>query len=83
MNNLTVWPAYREAVHSLSFSPDDARFASASDDSTVRVWSFAEGREECVLASRGWDVKSAECHSTIALLMSDSKDNPQVLGSSP
>ena len=82
MNNPTVWTAYREAVRSLSFSPDDARFASTSDDSTVRVWSFAEGREECVLTSRGWDVESAECHSTVAL-MSDSKDNPQVLGSFP
>jgi WD40 repeat protein len=38
MNNLTAWPAHREAVRGLSFSPDDERFATARDDSTVRIF---------------------------------------------
>ena len=75
MNNLTAWPAHREAVRGLSFSPDDARFATASDDSTVRVWSFAESREERVLTGHGWDVKCVEWHPTMGLLVSGSKDN--------
>ena len=51
MNNLTAWPGSRsrEAIRGLSFSPDDSRFATASDDSSVRIWSFEESREESVL----------------------------------
>ena len=75
MNNLTAWAAHREAVRGLSFSPDDARFATASDDSTVRVWSFAESREERILTGHGWDVKCVEWHPTMGLLVSGSKDN--------
>lgn len=52
MNNLTAWQAHREAVRGLSFSPDDGRFATASDDSTVRLWAFEESREEKVLTGR-------------------------------
>ena len=51
MNNLTAWQgsSSREAIRGLSFSPDDRRFATASDDSSVRIWSFAESRVESVL----------------------------------
>lgn len=49
MNNLTAWPGHREAVRGLSFSPDDGRFATASDDSTLKIWAFEESREERVL----------------------------------
>jgi WD40 repeat protein len=74
MNNLTAWPAHREAVHGLSFSPDDERFATASGDSTLRVWSFAESREERILTGHGWDVKCVEWHPMMGLLVSGSKD---------
>ena len=49
MNNLTAWSGHREAIRGLSFSPDDGRFATASDDSTVRIWSFEESRGASVL----------------------------------
>jgi polyadenylation factor subunit 2 len=49
MNNLTAWPGHREAIRGISFSPDDGRFATASDDSTLRIWAFEESREERVL----------------------------------
>ncbi|KAF8481418.1 WD40-repeat-containing domain protein [Gautieria morchelliformis] len=75
MNNLTAWQAHREAVRGLSFSPDDGRFATASDDSTVRLWAFEESREEKVLTGHGWDVKCVEWHPTKGLLVSGSKDN--------
>lgn len=54
MNNLTAWQgsSSREAIRGISFSPDDKRFATASDDSSVRIWSFAESRVESVLT--GW-----------------------------
>ena len=53
MNNLTAWNGHREAIRALSFSPDDRRFATASDDSTVRIWAFEEQREERVLTGNG------------------------------
>lgn len=54
MNNLTAWQGStsREAIRGLSFSPDDRRFATASDDSSVRIWSFAESRVESVLTGK-------------------------------
>ncbi|TFY58670.1 hypothetical protein EVJ58_g6274 [Rhodofomes roseus] len=75
MNNLTAWTGHREAIRGLSFSPDDGRFATASDDSTIRIWSFEESREERVLTGHGWDVKCVEWHQTKGLLVSGSKDN--------
>ena len=91
MNNLTAWQGHREAIRGLSFSPDDGRFATASDDSTIRIWSFEESREERVLTGQclvvyvvyvlmsftghGWDVKCVEWHKTKGLLVSGSKDN--------
>lgn len=59
MNNLTAWQGSnsREAIRDISFSPDDQRFATASDDSSVRIWSFAESRVESVLTGK-------HCNST-------------------
>lgn len=52
MNNLTAWNGHREAIRGLSFSPDDGRFATASDDSTIRIWAFEESRMESSLAGK-------------------------------
>ena len=51
MNNLTAWQgsSSKEAIRGISFSPDDRRFATASDDSSIRIWSFAESVVENVL----------------------------------
>ncbi|KAE9407935.1 WD40 repeat-like protein [Gymnopus androsaceus JB14] len=77
MNNLTAWQgsSSREAIRGISFSPDDRRFATASDDSSVRIWSFQESRVESVLTGHGWDVKCVQWHPTKGLLVSGSKDN--------
>lgn len=63
MNNLTAWQGStsREAIRGLSFSPDDRRFATASDDSSVRIWSFQESRVESVLTGNAIDNKSKTC----------------------
>ena len=52
MNNLTAWTGHREAIRDLSFSPDDSMFATASDDSSIKIWSFEESREEKTLTGR-------------------------------
>ncbi|KAL1660401.1 WD40-repeat-containing domain protein [Schizophyllum commune] len=77
MNNLNSWQGSnsREAIRGLSFSPDDRRFATASDDSSVRIWSFHESRIESVLTGHGWDVKCVQWHPTKGLIVSGSKDN--------
>ncbi|KAH0584521.1 hypothetical protein H2248_010055 [Termitomyces sp. 'cryptogamus'] len=77
MNNLTAWQGSnsREAIRGLSFSPDDQRFATASDDSSVRIWNFQDQRVESTLTGHGWDVKCVEWHPTKGLLVSGSKDN--------
>ena len=46
-----------------------------SDDSTSRVWSFTECREEQILTGNQWDIEYIEWHPTMALLVSSSKDN--------
>src|SRR6266851_9526114 len=75
-NNPTTWPGHREAVLVLSFSQDDGRLATASNDPVVRVWSFAMSRKERTLTGHGWDVKYIECHLTMGLLVPRGKRNP-------
>jgi len=64
MNNLTAWQGSnsREAIRDISFSPDDQRFATASDDSSIRIWSFAESRVESVLTGALFFRNSAFSH---------------------
>lgn len=75
MNNLQILTAHREAIRDLSFSPDDSRFVSASDDSTMKLWAFEEAREEKSLKGHGWDVKCVDWHPYKGLIVSGSKDN--------
>lgn len=35
-----------------SFSPSDARFATCSDDGTIKIWNFHEGIEERTLTGK-------------------------------
>ena len=77
MNNVKMFQAHKEAVRSVSFSPTDSKFASCSDDGTVRIWDFYSCIEERVLRGHGSDVKSVDWHPTKGLLASGSKDNQQ------
>ncbi|KAI8843125.1 WD40-repeat-containing domain protein [Chytridium lagenaria] len=61
MNNLQAFQGHKESI--LTY---DTRFASCSDDGTIKIWSFAEAREERTLTD--W-------HPTKGLLASGSKDN--------
>lgn len=77
MNNVKMFQAHKEAVRCVSFSPTDAKFASCSDDGTVRVWDFFTCVEERVLRGHGSDVKCVAWHPQKGLLASGSKDNQQ------
>lgn len=67
-------PAHKDPVRQVSFAPTDLKFATASDDSTLRVWDFARVTSEHVLAGHGGDVKSVHWHPSNSLLVSGSKD---------
>ncbi|OXA57029.1 Flowering time control protein FY [Folsomia candida] len=69
--------AHKEAVRGLTFSPSDQKFASCSDDGTVRVWDFYTCYEEKVLRGHGADVKSVDWHPYKGIIVSGSKDNQQ------
>ncbi|PVG00060.1 WD40 repeat-like protein [Serendipita vermifera] len=67
--------AHPSAIRGLSFSPNDSRFVTGSDDATLKIWAFEESREERTLTGHGWDVRCVQWHPTKGLLASGSKDN--------
>ncbi|KAI9178937.1 pre-mRNA cleavage and polyadenylation factor (CPF) complex subunit [Blastocladiella emersonii ATCC 22665] len=75
MNNLKSIQVHKEAVRGISFSPSDAKFATCSDDKTVKVWSFHQGTCETTMTGHGWDVKCLDWHPYKAMIASGSKDN--------
>ncbi|XP_038121737.1 pre-mRNA 3' end processing protein WDR33 [Culex quinquefasciatus] len=77
MNNVKMFQAHKEPIRGISFSPTDSKFASCSDDGTVRVWDFYRCQEERVLRGHGADVKCVHWHPQKALIVSGSKDNQQ------
>ena len=58
----------------ISFAPTDVKFASCSDDGTVRVWDFYTRSEERILRGHGSDVKQVDWHPTKGIIASGSKD---------
>jgi len=77
MNNVKMFQAHKEPVRQVSFSPSDTKFASCSDDGTVRIWDFQKCMEERVLRGHGSDVKCCDWHPQKGIIVSGSKDNQQ------
>ncbi|KAK4691993.1 polyadenylation factor subunit 2, partial [Phenoliferia sp. Uapishka_3] len=75
MNNLQVFQGHQESIRDCSWAPNDMRFATGSDDGTVKIWNFELMKEEKTLTGHGWDVKCVKWHPTKGLLVSGSKDN--------
>ena len=48
---------------------------TACDDATLKIFDFAAGTEESILAGHHWDAKSVDWHPTKGLLVSGSKDH--------
>lgn len=77
-NNVKMQRAHSEVMRDIAWSPNDSKFATCSDDGSVKVWSFASMTEETSFSGRnahGWDVKCVDWHPSMALLASGSKDN--------
>jgi polyadenylation factor subunit 2 len=75
MNNVKVIHAHKEAVRDLSFCPTDLKFASCSDDVTLKIWDFATCKDELSLTGHGWDIKCVAWHPYRSVIVSGSKDN--------
>lgn len=65
-------------VRGLSFSPTETKFASCSDDGTVRVWDYASGTVEIcnsapVLFSNWFDVELANMCTFPTLIYAQAK----------
>eukprot|EP00300_Choanocystis_sp_HF-7_P006838 c14935_g1_i2.p1 GENE.c14935_g1_i2~~c14935_g1_i2.p1 ORF type:complete len:553 (+),score=83.03 c14935_g1_i2:36-1661(+) len=82
MNNVQDFSGHnREPLRGLSFSITDSKFASCSDDGSVKIWDFDTQRCEHELTNKvgghTWDVKCVAWHPYKSLVVSGSKDmNP-------
>ena len=47
--NKFLWPCFVSFVFWYSFCPSDSKFATCSDDGTVRIWDFMKCHEEKIL----------------------------------
>lgn len=74
-NNVNILEAHGDAIRDIAFSPGDGKFVTASDDASLKIWNFSNGKEERVLKGHNWDVKCADWHSSLGLVVSGSKDN--------
>lgn len=75
-NNVeTIDDAHHDAVRDLAWSPSDAKFLSASDDTTLKIFDFTARLCDTTLSGHNWDVKSCDWHPTKGLLVSGSKDH--------
>jgi polyadenylation factor subunit 2 len=62
------------AVRGIAFAPSDRKFATCSDDKSVRVWDFWGQTCDVELRGHNADVYSVSWHPTAALLASGSRD---------
>ena len=74
-NNVKVIQAHTDPIRDLAFSPNDSKFVTACDDTSLKIFDFAEGAEELTLTGHGWDAKTVDWHPTKGLLVSGSKDH--------
>lgn len=74
-NNVNIIAGHASGIRDIAFSPNDSKFLTASDDSTLKIWNFNNGKEERTLTGHHWEVKSADWHPTLGLIVSGSKDN--------
>ncbi|CAL5223055.1 g5512 [Coccomyxa viridis] len=65
---------HNDSVRKVALSPNDMKFVTASDDSTLKVWDFKSMKPERTLTGHGGDVKACDWHPTKSAIASGSKD---------
>lgn len=74
-NNVNIIQGHTDAIRDIAFSPNDSKFVTCSDDHAIKIWNFNNGKEERTLLGHHWDVKCADWHPSLGLIVSGSKDN--------
>lgn len=74
-NNVENINAHSDPIRDIAFSPQDNKFVTASDDSTLKIFDFAGGAMESKLEGHGWDAKTVDWHHRMGLIVSGSKDH--------
>lgn len=67
--------AHESSIRGIVFCPNDSKFVTASDDTTIKIWDFTRAEAESTIKGHGWDVKCVDWHPTKGLLLSGSKDH--------
>ena len=77
MNNVHELKKAHEAgeLRDVTFAPGDRKFATCSNDGTIKIWDFNSGAAENTLHGHLWDVRCLHWHYNKALLFSGSKDS--------
>ncbi|EXJ72697.1 uncharacterized protein A1O5_03844 [Cladophialophora psammophila CBS 110553] len=75
LNNPHQFKGHDAPIRDLAFAPSDAKFVTASDDNTLKIWDFTSSTNESTFTEHGWDVKACDWHPTKGLVVSGSKDH--------
>ena len=75
MNSVKMYQIHTDAVRCLTFSPTDCKFASGSDDNTVRMWDFETFKEELVFKGHLSEVRCIDWNPRLKIIASGSKDS--------
>jgi polyadenylation factor subunit 2 len=75
LNNPHQFKGHDAPIRDLAFAPSDAKFVTASDDNTLKIWDFTSSTNESTFKDHGWDVKACDWHPQKGLVVSGSKDH--------
>ncbi|WIA39571.1 hypothetical protein OEZ86_005657 [Tetradesmus obliquus] len=66
--------AHQEACRAVAVAPTDVKFATCSDDQSVKVWDLATLSADRTLTGHGSDVRYVDWHPSSSLLASSGRD---------
>lgn len=75
LNNPHQFKGHDAPIRDIAFAPSDAKFVTASDDNTLKIWDFTSSTNESTFKDHGWDVKACDWHPQKGLVVSGSKDH--------
>ena len=78
LSPVLVLNAHAELIREITFAPTDSRFASCSDDKTVKVWDFVTKKCEHVFDESETSVSSVDWHPTDCIMLSSSKGKVRI-----
>jgi polyadenylation factor subunit 2 len=76
MRCMSTFQAHQAPIRGLSFAPTDYKFATGSEDQTIKIWDFEYGQDlgaEQTMKGHGWNLCSVEWHPQKSLIASGAK----------